>query len=407
MPLPLSIARRYLFSKKSHSAINIVSLISVCGVAVGTMALVVVLSVYNGFRGVIEGLFSNFDPQIRIESAEGKYFQPDSVQKVLQMAEVDLYSYVIQENALLKFKDKQLPVTVKGVDSNYDTLTHISDIMVRGEFSLHEGNFKKAVTGATLASNIGSGVYILDPIILYAPVREGKISMLRPDKSFHEELVYPAGSFLVRQEKYDNTLIIVPIEVARSLFEYGTEVTSVDIKLKDGVSERRFIKEAQKMLGAGYEVNDRYAQQQDFYRMMEVEKWITYLILMFILMIAIFNIIGSLSMLMIEKQEDVKILSNLGMRRRDIFRIFLGEGALITISGVAVGIILGLLICWLQAEFGIVTMGSAGSFIVNAYPVEVKALDVLVIFVTVSILGFVSSAYPASQVLKNNNNRDL
>lgn len=407
MPLPLNIARRYLFSKKSHSAINIVSLISVCGVAVGTMALVVVLSVYNGFRGVIEGLFSNFDPQIRIESAEGKYFQPDSIRQVLEMPEVDIYSYVVQENALLKFKEKQLPVTVKGVDDNYDTLTHISDIMVRGEFSLHEGRFNKAVTGGTLAANIGSGVFILDPIILYAPVREGKISTIRPDKSFHEELVYPAGSFMVRQEKYDNTLIIVPIDVARSLFEYETEVTSVDIKLKDGVNEKRFIKEAGKMLGAGFEVNDRYAQQQDFYRMMEVEKWITYLILMFILMIAIFNIIGSLSMLMIEKQEDVKILSNLGMRRRDIFHIFLGEGALITISGVAVGIILGLLICWLQATFGLVSMGAEGSFIVNAYPVKVKVTDVLVIFATVSILGFVSAAYPASQVLRNNNETEI
>lgn len=407
MPLSLNIARRYLFSKKSHSAINIVSLISVCGVAVGTMALVVVLSVYNGFRGVIEGLFSNFDPQIRIESAEGKYFQPDSIRQVLEMPEVDIYSYVVQENALLKFKEKQLPVTVKGVDDNYDTLTHISDIMVRGEFSLHEGRFNKAVTGGTLAANIGSGVFILDPIILYAPVREGKISTIRPDKSFHEELVYPAGSFMVRQEKYDNTLIIVPIDVARSLFEYETEVTSVDIKLKDGVNEKRFIKEAGKMLGAGFEVNDRYAQQQDFYRMMEVEKWITYLILMFILMIAIFNIIGSLSMLMIEKQEDVKILSNLGMRRRDIFHIFLGEGALITISGVAVGIILGLLICWLQATFGLVSMGAEGSFIVNAYPVKVKVTDVLVIFATVSILGFVSAAYPASQVLRNNNETEI
>ena len=407
MPLPLSIARRYLFSKKSHSAINIVSLISVCGVAVGTMALVVVLSVYNGFRGVIEGLFSNFDPQIRIESAEGKYFQPDSIRQVLEMPEVDIYSYVVQENALLKFKEKQLPVTVKGVDDNYDTLTQISDIMVRGEFSLHEGRFNKAITGATLAANIGSGVFILDPIILYAPVREGKISTIRPDKSFHEELVYPAGSFMVRQEKYDNALIIVPIEVARSLFEYETEVTSVDIKLKDGVNEKRFIKEAGKMLGAGFEVNDRYAQQQDFYRMMEVEKWITYLILMFILMIAIFNIIGSLSMLMIEKQEDVKILSNLGMRRRDIFHIFLGEGALITISGVTVGIILGLFICWLQATFGLVSMGAEGTFIVNAYPVNVKVTDVLVIFVTVSILGFVSAAYPASQVLKNNNETEI
>lgn len=407
MSLPLTIALRYLFSKKSHSAINIVSLISVCGVAVGTMALVVVLSVYNGFRGVIEGLFSNFDPQIRIESAEGKFFQTDSVSKVLDMPEIDIYSCVIEENALLKFKDKQLPVTVKGVDSNYDTLTRISSIMVKGEFSLHEGNFKKAVTGATLAANIGSGIFFLDPIILYAPIREGKISTARPDKSFHETLVYPAGSFMVRQEKYDNSLIIVPIEVARYLFEYDTEVTSVDIKLKDGVNESEFIKKASKILGSKYDVKNRYAQQQDFYRMMEVEKWITYLILLFILMIAIFNIIGSLSMLMIEKQDDVKILSNLGMRSHDIFRIFLFEGALITISGVVAGIVSGLIICWLQATFEIVSMGNGGSFIVNAYPVSVKVADVIIIFITVCALGFLSAAYPASQVLKKDKYTDI
>lgn len=397
MNVSYSIALRYLFSKKSHSAINIVSLISVCGVAVGTMALVCVLSVYNGFQGVIEGLFSNFDPQVRIESANSKSFNPDVIGEALKSNDIDLYSFVVQDNALLKFKDKQLPVTVKGVDDNYDTLTNISSIMVKGEFELKERNFRKAVTGAALAGSIGSGVYLVDPIYLYAPNREGKISMIRPDQSFREEVVWPAGSFLVKQEKYDNSLVIVALDVARSLFDYENDITSVDIKLKDGVNESKFIKSTQEALGPDFVVLDRYHQQQDFYRMMEVEKWITYLILSFILMIAAFNIIGSLSMLIIEKKDDIKVLENIGMSKRGIFRIFMGEGCLISLTGVIVGILTGLLLCWLQAEFGLITMGSGGSYIVNAYPVEVRFIDILIICATVLTLGAAASAYPASK----------
>jgi len=392
-----SIALRYLFSKKSHSAINIVSLISVCGVAVGTMALVCVLSVYNGFQGVIEGLFSNFDPQVRIESASAKSFNPDDIGEVLNSDDIDLYSYVVQENALLKFKDKQLPVTVKGVDDNYDTLTNISSIMVKGKFELKERKFRKAVTGGALAGSIGSGVYLVDPIYLYAPVREGKISMIRPDQSFREEVAWPAGSFLVKQEKYDNSLVIVALDVARSLFGYESDVTSVDIKLKAGVNEKKFIKSTQAALGPGFCVLDRYHQQQDFYRMMEVEKWITYLILSFILMIAAFNIIGSLSMLIIDKKDDIKVLENIGMNRRGIFRIFMGEGCLISLVGVIAGILLGLVLCYLQARFGLITMGSGGSYIVNAYPVDVRFTDILIICVTVIVLGIAASAYPAAK----------
>lgn len=399
MNVPAHIALRYLFSKKSHSAINIVSLISVCGVAVGTMALVCVLSVFNGFQGVIKGLFSNFDPQVRIESAVSKSFDPDSVSTVLAYPDVELYSYVLEENALLKFKDKQLPVTVKGVDDNYDSLTNISSIMVKGEFELKEGNFRKAVTGGGLAGSIGSGVFLVDPMFLYAPKREGKISMARPDKSFVEEIVWPAGSFLVKQEKYDNSLVIVALDVARSLFQYETEVTSVDVKLKNGVDERKFIEKAQAALGPDYQVLDRYHQQEDFYRMMEVEKWITYLILSFILMIAVFNIIGSLSMLIIEKKEDIKVLENIGLDKRGIFRIFMVEGSMVSLLGVVSGIILGVILCWLQAEFGFISMGS-GTYIVNAYPVDVHITDILIIFVTVILLGVAASAYPAKTSTK-------
>ncbi|MCQ2350517.1 MAG: FtsX-like permease family protein [Paludibacteraceae bacterium] len=391
MNISLKIASRYLFSKKSHSAINIVSLISACGVAVGTMALVCVLSVYNGFQGVIEELFSNFDPQIRISASEGKRFNPDSVTKIISKEEVECYSFVVQENALLKFKDKQIPVTVKGVDENYDTLTNISSIMINGSFKLKEGNFRMAVTGGALANMIGCGVFYADPIMLYAPKREGKISTIRPDQSFREEMVFSSGSFLVRQEKYDNSLIIVSIDVARSLFDYENEVTSVDLRLKNGVNEKQFIKEAEAELGSSFAVLDRYRQQEDFYRMMSVEKWITYLILTFIIMIAAFNIIGSLSMLIIEKTDDAVTLGNLGMRQNDVRRIFIWEGSLISVIGVLAGIVLGLILCWLQAEFGLISMGSGGSYIVNAYPIDVRFTDILIIFITVSLLGIAAS----------------
>lgn len=398
MNISLKIASRYLFSKKSHSAINIVSMISVCGVAVGTMALVCVLSVYNGFQGVIEGLFSNFDPQIRIEASGSKSFNPDKLAEIKLMPDIECLSYVIEENALLKFKDKQLPVTVKGVEDNYESLTNISAIMVQGEFSLHEGNFCKAVLGAGLAGNIGSGVYIVDPIHLYAPKREGNISMIRPDRSFNEITAFPSGSFMVRQEKYDNSLVIIPIAQARELFEYETEVTSADIRLKPKASERKFIEKAQAALGSDFEVLDRYAQQKDFYRMMEVEKWITYLILSFILMIAAFNIIGSLSMLIIEKKDDIQTLSHLGLDRRGVFRVFFYDGCLTSLIGVVSGIVIGLVLCWLQYRFEFITMGSGGTYIVNAYPIKVCITDILIIFVTVMGLGCIASYFTAKHV---------
>jgi len=393
-----SIALRYLFSKKSHSAINIVSLISVCGVAVGTMALVCVLSVYNGFQGVIEGLFSNFDPQVRIESAVSKSFSPDLVSEVTASNSIECFSYVIQDNALLKLKDKQVPVTVKGVDANYDSLTGLSSIMVQGSFLLKQGRFNMAITGASLAASIGSGVYLADPILLYAPKREGKISTLRPDKSFTEEVVWASGSFLVKQEKYDNSLIIVPIDVARSLFDYESDITSVDIKLKSGVNEKKFITQAKERLGDNFSVKNRYEQQRDFYRMMSVEKWITFLILSFILMIAAFNIIGSLSMLIIEKKEDIKILSNIGMKNSEIFHLFLFEGSMISVFGVIVGVIIGLILCWLQSTFGLISMGGGGSYIVNAYPVDVRVTDIVIIVITVIMLGVLASVYPAKKI---------
>ncbi|MBP7211035.1 MAG: FtsX-like permease family protein [Paludibacteraceae bacterium] len=403
MNLPLYIAGRYLFSKKSHHAINIVSLISVCGVAVGTMALVCVLSVFNGFQGIVEGLFGNFDPQLKITAKQDKVFDPVFVSKISEMPDVEYCIEVLQENALLVFRDKQTPVVVKGVPDDYAKINHISDIILDGDFKTKEGSFDMAVGGIGLVRTIGCGVHYVEPLQLYAPKRSGNVNMIRPDEAFKREIAFLTGIFMVQQEKYDNNLLIVSMSLARRLFDYEKEVSAVEIKLKDGANEKKVQASISKMLGDDFSVQNRYEQQEDFFRMMEIEKWITYLILSFILLIAVFNIIGSLSMLMIDKKEDIKILENMGASQKLIFRIFLLEGWLISFVGMIFGIILGLILCWLQIQFGLVSLGTAGSFIVDAYPVSVQFLDIVLVFVTVGILGLLASFYPAKQVYKRNN----
>lgn len=401
MNFSLYIAKRYLFSRKSHNAINIVTLISVCGVAVGTMALVCVLSVFNGFQTVIEGLFCSFDPQLKIEAVEGKVFNPAEIDSLIAGIEgIENTCDILQENALLQFRDKQMPVVVKGVPDNYTEVNDIKDILFRGEFTTRDRSFNTAVGGIGLVQNIGCAVHLVTPIYLYAPKREGKISMARPDESFRKERVFYAGSFMVKQEKYDNNMIIVSLDVARNLFGYDDEVSAKEIRLRQESNERKVKKRIQAVIGDRYRVLDRYEQQEDFFRMMQVEKWITYLILTFILMIAIFNIIGSLSMLMIEKKDDMAVLSSLGATRQMIFRSFLFEGTLISLTGVIAGIAIGLVLCWIQIEFGIISLGSGSGFIVNAYPVDVRISDLIIIFFTVTILGFAASIYPAKQCLK-------
>ena len=400
MSFSLYIARRYLFAKKSVSAINVISAISVCGVAVGTMALVCVMSVFNGFQGLVEGLFSNFDPEIKITAVESKVFDPDSVAPALDDGRVLLVSRVLQENALLQFGQKQMPVVLKGVSDEYASVTDIEQILYDGQYRLKDHEFNMALGGIGLVHTLGSGMHYVRPLELYAPKRTKKVNMLRPEKSFNTEIAFMSGVFMVKQDKYDNNMLIVPIDMAERLFEYPGMVSSLELKLQPGTDAKAFKKELRSQLGPKYAVLDRYEQQEDFFRMMEIEKWVTYLILSFILLIAVFNIIGSLSMLIIDKKDDIRYLQYLGARPKSIFRIFLYEGWLISIIGAVVGLALGLLLCWLQAEFGLVRVQSGGSYIVDAYPVKVQLVDILVIFVTVIALGFLSALYPARQVAK-------
>lgn len=393
MSFPFYIAARYLFSKKSQNAINIISLVSVCSVAVGTMALVCVLSVFNGFETVVESLFGNFDPLLKISAVEGKVFDPGITDCVKDMDEIEYYDVVLQENALLQFRDKQMPVIVKGVGNNYAKINHIDDIMVDGEFMLRSGSFNMAVGGAAMVRNMGCGVHFIDPMYLYAPKREGKVNIIRPDQSFRRETVFYSGSFSVQQEKYDYNLLLVSLPVARRLFAYDKEASAIEIKLKDGSDETETQKKIQSILGDRFIVQNRYEQQEDFYKMMQVEKWVTYLILSLILIIAMFNIVGSLTMLMLDKKDDTLILEKMGATKNDIFRIFLYCGFLITAIGVCAGIIIGLVLCYIQQHFGIISLAS--NYIVSYYPIEVRITDIIVIAATVCILGFAASAYPA------------
>ena len=392
MNLALYIAKRYLFSKKRHNAINIVSLISMCGVVVGSIALVCVLSVFNGFQSVIEDLFSNFDPQIKIVATSGKVFEPDSIAHALNHEDIEHTCYVIEDNALLKFGEKQLPVTIKGVPEDYTKVTGIDSILVEGEFSTKEGSFNMAVGGVVLANTLGSGLRFVQPIWLYAPKREGNINPMMVDKAFNREHAFLTGIYMVQQEKYDNNFLIVPLELTRKLYDYTSEVTAVELKLTPDADEKAVKSYISKALGSNYKVLDRYQQQEEFFNMLQIEKWVTYLILSFILLIAIFNIVGSLSMLIIEKKEDVKILSGLGAEESLIKNIFLYEGWLISVIGAFVGIIIGVALCYIQMEFGIIKLAStAGTYLVDAYPVSLVFSDVALIFLTVISMGFAAS----------------
>lgn len=395
MYFPLYIAKRYLFSTKKNHIINWVSFISVCGVAVGTMALVCVLSVFNGFQHVIEGMFSSFDPPLQITATHGKSFEPDSIMPILSDSRIEAYCEVIQENAMLCYADKQVPVLVKGVPNHYSAINDIDSILIDGSFSLDDKCVHTAVAGIGLVRTMGMSVHFIEPMWFYVPKREGKVNILQPDKSFYREFAYLSGIFMVQQEKYDHNLVFVSLDLARKMYEYPTEVTAIELSLKQGVDQNKVQAQWQEMLGDKYQVKNRYEQQAEFYNMLQIEKWVTYLILSFILLIAVFNIIGSLSMLIIDKQPDVKILLNMGATHAMVRKVFLFEGWLIAIVGAVLGVLLGLLLCYLQSTFGLITLGSGQGFVIEAYPVRVVWSDVLIIFSTVVIMGFLAAVYPS------------
>ena len=393
------IARRYLFSKKSHNAINIISGISATGVAIGTMSLVVVLSVFNGFGSLISDMFSNFDPDLKITLTQGKTFDVNSkaFNELRKLKSVAFFTEVIEENALLKFKDKQMPVTIKGVSDDFEKMTCIDSIMYDGKFVLFDGGFQRAVPGVGVASILGLGAHFIDPLYIYAPKRTSDINLLRPEASFKQIGTFVSGIFSVKQLQYDDHYVLVSIALARDLFEYDKNtVSSVELKLANGVDQERAQKQIQKLLGDKFQVKNRYEQQESFFKIMKIEKWITYLILCFILLIASFNIIGSLSMLIIDKKPDIETLRNLGANNQLIKRIFLFEGWLISIVGALTGIGLGTILCLLQEYLGFLKLGSG--YVVDAYPVKTSLPDIFLVLITVLIMGFLAAYYPVRYI---------
>lgn len=405
MNFPFFIARRYLFSKKSTHVINVISSISVIGVAVATMALVIVLSVFNGFHDLVASLFTSFDPQLKVVPVEGKTAPADDpiLTKIRLLPQVDVATETVEDQALAIYNDHQAMVKIKGVDDNFAELSHITDILYGdGSFSLHAANLEYGIVGIRLAQNLGIGAQWDGFLKIYAPKKEGQLDMTNPGDGFVvDSLNSPGVLFAVKQAKYDKNYIITSISFARNLFGQQGMLSDLELRLKPGSNLDAVKADMQQIAGNKYKVLDRFEQQEDTFKIMSIEKMIAYIFLTFILVVACFNIIGSLSMLIIDKKNDVVTLRNLGANDKQITRVFLFEGRMIAVIGAVIGIGLGLLLCFLQQQYGFVRLGdSEGSFIVDAYPVSVHYSDVAIIFVTVIAVGWLAVWYPVRALSK-------
>ncbi len=404
MNLPLYIAKRYLFSKKKHNAINIISGVSVCGVVLATVALICTLSVFNGFQDMVAGLFTSFDPELKITAREGKVFDGAEplMEAVRGLPEVKVSTGTLEENAMVQYRERQTMAVIKGVESNFEQLTAIDSILYgAGEFMLSDSIVDYAVMGVELIGTLGTGVQFVDPLQVYVPKRNERVNMSNPAASFNTDYLFSPGVvFAVNQQKYDSQYILTSIDFARRLLDYDTELSAVELKLVPGADTDAVKRKIRTMLGDGFNVQDRHEQQADVFRIMKIEKFISYLFLTFILMVACFNVIGSLSMLILDKRDDVVTLRNLGADNKLIGRIFMFEGALIGISGAVIGIVVGILLCLIQERYGIISLGNGGNFIVDAYPVSVHWQDVVVILLTVIVVSFASVRYPVRYLTK-------
>lgn len=398
MSFPLYIARRYMFSKKSHNAINIISIISVCALAFATLAMVVTMSIFNGFIDVISDSFTNFDPDLKITAKTGKVFVPDAERfdRIKKMEDVQVYTATIKDNAMVRYKDKQTIVVIKGVEDNFNELTSIENILYgNGEFVLKDEVVDYATMGVGLVKQLNCGLKFLDALEVYAPKRQGKINMGNPASSLRKGYLYSPGSvFTVGQMEYDESYIITSIDFARKLFDYKDEVSAIELKLKDGCDHEKVKNDIKNILGDSFLVENRYEQQKEIFGIMNIEKLISFIFLTFILFVASMNVISTIAMLLIEKRENIKTIQNLGADKKSIFKIFLYEGWIISLLGAVSGIIIGVAISLLQQHFGIVSLGSGNTFITDAYPVRVEFTDILAIFATVLITVLATIWFP-------------
>ena len=394
------IAWRYLFSKKGHNAINIVSGISAAAVTVVTAAMICVLSVMNGFGALVEHMFSEFDPVLMVVPAEGQTLRTDTmpIASLYAREDIEAISLQLEQTALIRYKDHQVPARVLGVDSLFTRTAHIDSIITDGFYSVWDGAFERTVLGRGLAAQIGMNAHFTGALHLYAPERTKRINMLRPDQSLRHEHAFIAGTFAVNQMEYDDRLLLVSLPLARRLFDYDEHTASaLRVQPKSTLKIEDLKLKISKTLGLGYKVLDRYEQQADFFRILRIEKLLTILLLVFILLIASFNIIGSLSMLMIDKREDIRILSHLGADERTIRRIFLLEGWFISSLGALCGLVIGVVLCLGQQHYGWLSLGSGAEYIISAYPVQVQPQDITVVALIVLALGFAAAWYPAKK----------
>ncbi len=390
------IARRYLISKKSVNVINIISGVSVAGVTVGTFALVVILSVFNGLDTTIKSLFSSFDPDIKISASIGKSFDLNhgNFDAISQLPEVISVIPVIEEDALLRYGERQHFATVKGVPVEYSQTAGLdSSFITVGKFILEADQIPFAVVGQGVAYFLSVGLNFSDPIHIYT-LKKGTRGRPSLQNAFIHSSIYASGIFSNQQE-IDSKYILVPFDFAGELFQMNGRVTAVEIGLKEGISDKVAKAEIEKVLGNNFTVKTQFEQHELFYRVMETEKWAIFLILGFVLVIASFNILGSLSMLIIDKKADIAILQSMGANRKLIRTIFLFEGWMISLAGAVFGLIFGILICWIQIEFGILKIpGNEGAFIFSSYPVEIRITDLMAVFLLVSGIGFLAAWYP-------------
>lgn len=402
--LPFFVARRYLFSRKRISAINLVSAISVVGVAFGTAALLCTLSVFNGFHDLIGSLYTAFDPEVKIVAAKGKSFAADdpALEAVRRLPEVEAASASYTDNALILFRGNPQVITLKGVDDHFERVTGIRSILYpeNGTYQLESAGLSYGIPGIGLASMMGSVDY--GSIQICAPTRGERINLANPAASFNAEDLYSSGvCFAVSQKQYDEAYMIAPLAFTQRLFEHEGTLTSLELKLKPSADPEQALRRIRQTLGSGFKALNRAEQQEDTFNVMNIEKTMAYFFLTFILLVACFNIVGTVSMLMIDKRADVVTLRSLGADEGLIFRIFLCEGSMISFLGAVAGTLLGLLICYLQQTFGLLSLGgSSGNFIIDAYPVSIHPSDVVIVFFTVLIVGFLAVLYPVKYLTR-------
>ena len=394
MNFPFYIARRYLFAKKSHNVINVISAISVAGIMLASFALICTLSVFNGFHELVESLFRDFDPEIKVVAADSKFFSTDNekIQKAYQLDFIDVFTFTLEEQALISYKSKQQITMIKGVEDSYHDLVGIENLLKgNGIYMLEDEVCHYGIMGIGIMSRMDCGMKPSYPLKLYVPKKEGRINMTNPAASFNQASIYSPGVvFCVEQEKYDDNYVLISLELAQKLTDRENEASALEIKTKEGTSLRKAIRELESALGPGFQVQDRLHQQQDVFKVFKMEKFISYLFLTFILLIACFNIIGSLIMLMVEKQQDAGLLKSMGAEQKTIERIFITNGVLISLIGAVSGLVLGVIAVMLQQKYGFISLGTGGNFIVDAYPVSIKTQDIILVLVTVLVVSFLS-----------------